>query len=56
MSKELIILIIFVSVVIFVVTFDFIWSNTKTWLKVSSKKSYQRFFPCGIILSIFFGR
>lgn len=43
MSKELIILIIFVSVVIFVVTFDFIWSNTKTWLKVSSKKVIKDF-------------
>lgn len=43
MSKELIILIIFVSVVIFVVTFDFIWSNTKTWLKVSSEKVIKDF-------------
>lgn len=43
MSKELIILIIFFSVVIFVVTFDFIWSNTKTWLKVSSKKVIKDF-------------
>lgn len=43
MSKELIIIIIFVSVVIFVVTFDFIWSNTKTWLKVSSEKVIKDF-------------
>ena len=43
MSKELIILIIFVSVVIFVVIFDFIWSNTKTWLKVSSEKVIKDF-------------
>lgn len=43
MSKELIILIIFVSVVIFVVTFDFIWSNTKAWLKVSFEKVIKDF-------------
>lgn len=43
MSKELIILIIFVSVVIFVVTFDFIWSNTKIWLTVSSEKVIKDF-------------
>lgn len=43
MSKELIILIIFVSVVIFVVTFDFIWSNTKTWLEVSFEKVIKDF-------------
>ena len=43
MSKELVILIIFVSVIIFVLTFDFFWSNTKTWLKVSSEKVIKDF-------------
>lgn len=43
MSKELVILIIFVSVIIFVLTFDFFWSNTKAWLKVSFEKVIKDF-------------
>ena len=43
MSKELVILIIFVSVIIFVLTFDFFWSRIKTWHRFTSKKVIKDF-------------
>lgn len=43
MSKELVILIIFVSVIIFVLTFDFFWSRIKTWHRFISKKVIKDF-------------
>lgn len=43
MSKELVILIIFISVIVFVLTVDFFWSGIKNWNKVTSKKVIKDF-------------
>lgn len=43
MDKELLIGIIFISVIIFVLTFDFFWSRIKTWHRFTSKKVIKDF-------------
>lgn len=43
MSKELIILIVFISVVVFVLTFDFFWGRIRTWYRFTSKKVIKDF-------------
>lgn len=43
MSKELIILIVFISVVVFLLTFDFFWSRIRTWHRFTSKKVIKDF-------------
>lgn len=43
MDKELVIGIIFISVIVFVLIVDFFWSGIKTWSKVTSKKVIKDF-------------
>ena len=43
MDKELLIGIIFISVIVFVLIVDFFWSGIKTWSKVTSKKVIKDF-------------
>lgn len=43
MDKELVVVIIFASVIIFVLTFDFFWSRIRTWHQFTSKKVIKDF-------------
>lgn len=43
MDKELVIGIIFISVIIFVLIVDFFWSRIKTWHRFTSKKVIKDF-------------